>query len=143
MAVANWPSTVTTAPKRWVARLVFRVRPGLADLEPLAYALFAGACVLWVATEFYGSLREQTLFGLLWHQPEAYSAIVEHGASGPWSAPLDDVFIHFDFARALARGYPFEWSEGNGYSSGGTSLLYPMVLAVSYWLGWRDLSLMH
>ena len=25
---------------------------------------------------------------------------------GAWSAPLDDVFIHFDYARATARGYP-------------------------------------
>jgi hypothetical protein len=99
--------------------------------------------VLVVALHFYDSLRQQTLQGLLWHRPEVYSTVVKHGLTGPWSAPLDDVFIHFDFARALARGYPFEWSEGNGYSSGGTSLLYPAVLAVGYWLGWRGLSLMH
>src|SRR5690606_8154026 len=61
---------------------------------------------------------------------------------GDWSAPLDDVFIHFDFARSTARGHPFEWLEGNGYSSGGTSLLYPFVLAVGYWLGFQDLNIM-
>ena len=63
---------------------------------------------------------------------------------GDWSAPLDDVFIHFDFARATARGHPFQWSEGNGYSSGGTSLLYPFVLALGYWIwsGFRGLDLM-
>jgi hypothetical protein len=59
-----------------------------------------------------------------------------------WSAPLDDVFIHFDYARATARGYPFQWSEGNGYSSGNTSLAYPFVLAFGYWIGFRGLSLM-
>jgi hypothetical protein len=47
---------------------------------------------------------------------------------GDWSAPLDDVFIHFDYARATARGYPFQWSEGNGFSSGNTSLSYPFAL---------------
>jgi hypothetical protein len=61
---------------------------------------------------------------------------------GVWSAPLDDVFIHFDYARSFARGYPFQWSEGNGYSSGNTSLLYPVVLAAGYWLGFRKLHLM-
>lgn len=61
---------------------------------------------------------------------------------GVWSAPLDDVFIHFDYARSTARGYPFQWSEGNGYSSGNTSLLYPFVLAIGYRLGWTGLLLM-
>lgn len=61
---------------------------------------------------------------------------------GEWSAPLDDVFIHFDYARATARGFPFQWSEGNGFSSGNTSVLYPFVLAVGYLAGFRDLFLM-
>jgi hypothetical protein len=61
---------------------------------------------------------------------------------GHWSAPLDDVWIHFDYARAAARGYPLQWSEGNGISSGNTSLLYPFVLALGYWIGLRDERLM-
>ena len=56
---------------------------------------------------------------------------------GEWSAPLDDVFIHFDYARAAAEGHPFEWFAGNGYSSGNTSLLYPFVLAVGYLAGFH------
>ena len=111
-------------------------------LELLLYAVFAAFCTLWVALQFYGSLRLQTLYALNWQFPEAYEQIVSQGVRGPWSAPLDDVFIHFDFARSTARGYPFQWSVGNGYSSGGTSLLYPFVLAVGYLLGWRDLNLM-
>lgn len=114
----------------------------LRRIEPLLYLCFAGFCVLWVARWFYGSLRLQSLYSLLWSFPEAYDRVVHDGLLGDWSAPLDDVFIHFDFARSTARGYPFQWSEGNGYSSGGTSLLYPWVLAVGYWLGWRELSLM-
>jgi hypothetical protein len=61
---------------------------------------------------------------------------------GEWSAPLDDVFIHFDYARATARGFPFQWSAGNGYSSGNTSLLYPFVLAAGYRIGFTGSTLM-
>jgi len=61
---------------------------------------------------------------------------------GEWSAPLDDVFIHFDYARSTALGHPFEWTVGNGYSSGNTSLTYPLVLAVGWLFGFRGRSLM-
>ena len=57
---------------------------------------------------------------------------------GEWSAPLDDVFIHFDYARATALGHPFEWTIGNGYSSGNTSLTYPFVLAIGWLAGFTD-----
>ncbi|WP_437959256.1 hypothetical protein WME76_06095 [Sorangium sp. So ce119] len=56
---------------------------------------------------------------------------------GVWPAPLDDVYIHFGFARAAALGHPLSWIPGNGYSSGGTSLTYPLVLAPGYLLGFR------
>jgi hypothetical protein len=91
-------------------------------LDEALYPAFAGASVLYAALTFYGALHRQT-----------------HGV---WSAPLDDVFIHFDYARATARGYPFQWSEGNGFSSGNTSLAYPFVLALGYWVGFRGPSLM-
>ncbi|HLV65419.1 MAG TPA: hypothetical protein VKY73_06390 [Polyangiaceae bacterium] len=110
--------------------------------EPVLYAFVAGAVTLFVALKFYGSLRLQTLHALHWAHPERFDELVRAGRLGPWSAPLDDVFIHFDFARSAARGAPFEWVPGNGYSSGGTSFLYPFVLAVGYWLGFRGLDLM-
>ncbi|HET9958687.1 MAG TPA: hypothetical protein VFQ61_29540 [Polyangiaceae bacterium] len=106
------------------------------------YALLAAFVTLAVATRFYGSLRLQTLYSLHWANPDQFDLLASRVKLGPWSAPLDDVFIHFDFARSIARGYPFQWSEGNGYSSGGTSLLYPFVLAVGYLAGFRDLELM-
>ncbi len=92
------------------------------DHDTLAYALWAMWCTLFAASAFYGYMLVQT--------------------GGMWSAPLDDVFIHFDYARSFARGYPYQWSEGNGYSSGNTSLTYPMVLGAGYWLGFRELNLM-
>ncbi|MFO0588710.1 MAG: hypothetical protein U0441_14265 [Polyangiaceae bacterium] len=86
------------------------------------YLAFSIACVSYAAHTFYGYMHIQT--------------------GGEWSAPLDDVFIHFDYARATARGYPFQWTEGNGFSSGNTSLSYPFVLAIGYWVGFRGLLLM-
>lgn len=56
---------------------------------------------------------------------------------GYFPAPLDDVYIHFDFARSLAEGHPFEWIPGNGYSSGETSPLYAALLGVGWALGLR------
>jgi len=58
-------------------------------------------------------------------------------SGGPFPVPLDDVYIHFAFARSAALGHPFEWSIGNGYSSGGTSLTYPLVLAPGWLFGLR------
>jgi len=90
--------------------------------DDVVYAIFSTACVVYAASVFYGYMLVQT--------------------GGVWSAPLDDVFIHFDYARSFSRGFPFQWSEGNGYSSGNTSLTYPMVLALGHWLGFRQLNLM-
>jgi hypothetical protein len=114
----------------------------LAPLEPALYVLVSALGTLHVAGRFYGSLRLQTLYSDYWTDPSLWSP--GHTRTfGPWSAPLDDVFIHFDFARSTARGHPFEWCAGNGYSSGSTSLLYPFLLAVGYALGFQGLELMH
>ena len=54
---------------------------------------------------------------------------------GWFPAPLDDVYIHFDFARALATGHPFAWIPGQGYSSGETAPLYAVVLGLGHLVG--------
>ncbi len=113
----------------------------LAQWEPALYAFVAGVATLYVATRFAGSARLQTLYATYWSSPELFREAAERRV-GPWSAPLDDVFIHFDFARSAARGHPFEWCSGNGYSSGATSLLYPFVLAIGHLSGFRGLELM-
>ena len=51
---------------------------------------------------------------------------------------LDDAYIHFQFATTLAQGHPFEWTPGGGYSTGATSVLWPVLLAPGYWLGFRE-----
>jgi hypothetical protein len=112
-----------------------------AAFEPVLYGLWAAAFTLLCACRFYSSMRLQTTYAGLFRDPPAFE-MAARGALGPWSAPLDDVFIHFDFARQAVRGHPFEWSPGAGYSSGGTSLLYPFVLVPGFWLGLGGLNLM-
>ncbi len=62
-------------------------------------------------------------------------------AHGP-AAPLDDAFIHLQFARGLGGGHFFEYVAGEGFSSGATSLLWPVLLAPFHALGLRDVSLL-
>ena len=62
-------------------------------------------------------------------------------AGGP-AAPLDDAFIHLQYARGLAGGHFFEYVAGEGYSSGATSTLWPLLLAPFHALGLRDVSLL-
>lgn len=107
------------------------------------YAAVAAVLVLSSARLFYGALRLETEHVLLWNDPGSFDELTRGALRSEWSAPLDDVFIHFDFARSAALGAPFEWTPGNGYSSGGTSLLYPFVLALGLQLGWEGLDLMH
>ncbi|MDC0680873.1 hypothetical protein [Sorangium atrum] len=63
-------------------------------------------------------------------------------AGGP-ALPLDDAFIHMQYARRLAEGGFFSFVAGDGYSSGATSLLWPVLLAPFHALGLRDLSLVY
>jgi hypothetical protein len=62
-------------------------------------------------------------------------ALARTGGLAP--VPLDDVYIHFGFARSAALGHPFAWLPENGYSSGGTSLTYPLALAPLWLVGLR------
>lgn len=60
---------------------------------------------------------------------------------GAFVLPLDDVYIHFQYARQLANGQPFIYNPGDLPTSGATSLLYPLVLAAGYGLGFQGLNL--
>lgn len=55
--------------------------------------------------------------------------------------PLDDVYIHFQYARQLANGQPYVYNIGEGATSGATSFIYPYVLAIGYWFGFHGLNL--
>jgi hypothetical protein len=61
--------------------------------------------------------------------------------AGRPALPLDDSFIHLQYARRLAEGGFFSYVPGEGYTSGATSLLWPIVLAPFHLLGLRGFSL--
>ena len=51
------------------------------------------------------------------------------------AVPLDDAYIHFQYARSFAEGTPLVYSPGCGAVAGATSLLWPILLAPGYALG--------
>ncbi len=55
--------------------------------------------------------------------------------------PLDDAYIHFQYAHQIAVGQPYVYNPGLPPTSGATSFLYPYLLAVGDLLGFRGLNL--
>lgn len=53
--------------------------------------------------------------------------------------PLDDVYIHFQYARQMAIGHPYQYNLIDPPTSGATSLLYPYLLTVGYLVGFQGL----
>ncbi len=51
------------------------------------------------------------------------------GIAGKWFLPLDDPFIYFRYAERLADLQPFTFQNGEGFSTGSTSPLYPLLIA--------------
>jgi hypothetical protein len=64
----------------------------------------------------------------------AYRAVTQ-ATGGPLGAPLDDSYIHFQFARSFAKFRPFEYVPGSPRVPGATSLLWPALLTPAIWLG--------
>lgn len=52
--------------------------------------------------------------------------------------PLDDAFIHAQYAKQIAHGQYFQYQQGDPVSSGETSFLYAHILAIGYLLGFSD-----
>src|SRR5204862_780193 len=64
------------------------------------------------------------------------------GSAGHLAPPLDDTFIHFQYARQLAAGHPFQYNTSDLPSSGDSAFIYPFLLAPAYLLGMDRVSLM-
>ena len=60
---------------------------------------------------------------------------------GAPAVPLDDSYIHFQFARSFAQGRPFVYSPGAAPVAGATSLLWPLLLALPQCFGVHGLAL--
>ncbi len=56
------------------------------------------------------------------------------GANGTLVFPLDDAYIHLQYARQLAAGRFLQYTPGAMPSTGATSLLFILVLAPFFWL---------
>ncbi len=65
--------------------------------------------------------------------------------AGSWHGqpimPLDDAYIHFQYARSIATGQPYAYNPGLPPTSGATSFLYPYILAIGYLIGFTGLNL--
>ncbi len=60
---------------------------------------------------------------------------------GQYTMPLDDVYIHFQYAHQIAVGQPYVYNPGLPPTSGATSFLYPYLLAVGDLIGFRGMNL--
>lgn len=70
-----------------------------------------------------------------------YVASSLNAGQGEIVMPLDDAYIHFQYARQLAEGQPYVYNPGDDPTSGATSFIYPYVLATGYVLGFHGLTL--
>lgn len=70
----------------------------------------------------------------------ALGAVLRQTGGEP-SAPLDDTYIHLQFARSFAELRPFEYTPGAEPAPGATSLLWPLVLSPFLALGLDGTSL--
>lgn len=113
----------------------FLRRFGWHWVEPALYVVVAGACTLVAANAFFEARGTNLAWADAARRALAPDSVERSLAPVRWSAPLDDVFIHFDFARSWAKLHPFEWTPNGGYSSGATSWLYPLVLAAGVLMG--------
>jgi hypothetical protein len=73
----------------------------------------------------------------------AVTALAAHAIAGVLAklghpgATLDDAYIHFQYARAIAEGHPLRFQAGEPFTSGATSMLWPALLAPFWALGAR------
>jgi hypothetical protein len=64
-----------------------------------------------------------------------------YGTEGHLSAPLDDTFIFFQYARQNAQGDFFRYNTGDLPSTGATSFLYLWIVTLGYLVGFTDIYL--
>ena len=60
---------------------------------------------------------------------------------GAYSPPQIDSLMYFQYAKAIADGHPYRYRIDDAPSTGSTSHLYPMVLAIPHALGARGTAL--
>ena len=86
----------------------------------------------WVRKHFPAAPIAIVTVVLAWRTLRAVYADV-----GEPCATLDDSFIHFQYARAIAEFHPFRYQAGMPATSGATSVLWPLMLAPFWAIGFR------
>lgn len=71
----------------------------------------------------------------------AFTSTSLDAGDGEVIMPLDDAYIHFQYARQIATGDPYVYNPGDPPTSGATSFIYPYLLAIGYALGFTGLNL--
>lgn len=56
---------------------------------------------------------------------------------GEFVAPLDDVYIHLQYARQIGEGFFLQYNTGDPISTGASSLLYVLILGAAYDAGFQ------
>ena len=95
-------------------------------------AFFVAAETMWRKWFGLAPVVLVTAFLAWWAIHAIYTNIGHPGAT------LDDAYIHFQYARALAEGHPMRYQAGEAISTGTTSALWPLLLAPFYLAGFRD-----
>src|SRR5262249_37636762 len=57
--------------------------------------------------------------------------------AGSFGFPLDDSYIYLTYARQIGRGRPFTYFDNSGFTAGATSMLWPIVIAPLWVVGFR------
>ncbi len=70
-----------------------------------------------------------------------YASVSAKVGGGQVVMPLDDAYIHFQYAHQIAAGQPYVYNPGLPPTSGATSFLYPYILALGDLIGFHGLSL--
>ncbi len=103
----------------------------------------AGGSARQAALQLVHGMPRLLLFGGLLVVLIYYAIAVQRGADGHPAASQLDAFSYLQYARAFAEGHPYVFSPGDTPSTGSTSHLYPVLLAVPYLLGARGGALLH
>jgi hypothetical protein len=67
----------------------------------------------------------------------AFLGLMLAATEGHFVAPISDLYVVCQYAKAMAEGHPFRYNPGEAPTSGATSLLHTAVLAVAHRLGAR------
>ncbi len=97
---------------------------------------------LWYGGRWSADLRAWTVLCVVWGAVMiVYLSMGLKASEGSLVMPLDDTYIHFQYARQMANGEPYVYNPGDDPTSGATSFLYTPLLAAGYLLGFQGLKL--